>query len=50
MSAIRDDGFTSNRPLYFESAEDFLDAVAGWAEELAARPAKGAEAAPCSVV
>jgi hypothetical protein len=41
MSAIRDDGFTSNRPLYFESAEDFLDAVAGWAEEFRLGRQKG---------
>lgn len=34
MDAIRDDGFTSEAPLSFESAEDFLDAAVGWARNL----------------
>jgi hypothetical protein len=34
MGAIRDDGFTSEQPLYFESADAFIDSVARWAETL----------------
>ena len=34
MAAIRDDGFTSRIPQYFDSAEDFLDAVRHWARTL----------------
>jgi hypothetical protein len=41
MSAIRDDGFTSDRPLYFESPNDFLDAVADWARDFRLDRQKG---------
>src|SRR5260370_6328844 len=34
MSAIRDDGFTSDQPYFFESVDDFLDAVGSWAGRL----------------
>jgi hypothetical protein len=34
MDAIRDDGFTSEAPIPFDSAEAFLDNAVRWAEEL----------------
>lgn len=34
MSAIRDDGFTNDRPFFFESVNDFLNTVETWAERL----------------
>jgi hypothetical protein len=32
MSAIRDDGFTSEQTTYFEDADKFVDYVVGWAK------------------
>lgn len=34
MSAIRDDGFASDQPLFFESVDHFLDSVVSWADRL----------------
>jgi hypothetical protein len=34
MSAIRDDGFASDQPLFFESVDHFLHNVASWADQL----------------
>jgi hypothetical protein len=34
MSAIRDDGFASDQPLFFESIDHFLRRVASWADQL----------------
>jgi hypothetical protein len=34
MSAIRDDGFASDQPLFFVSVDHFLHSVASWADKL----------------
>jgi hypothetical protein len=34
MDAIRDDGFTSAVPVFFESADEFFATVANWARDL----------------
>lgn len=43
MSAIRDDGFTSEQPVFFESVDDFLDEVASQAEQLRLDRQRGQE-------
>jgi hypothetical protein len=43
MDAIRDDGFTSDRPLFFESVDDFLDVVAGHPRPLGLDRERGQE-------
>src|SRR5205823_1040434 len=34
MNAIRDGGFASDQPLFFESVDHFLHSVASWADQL----------------
>src|SRR5262249_656376 len=34
MSAIRNDGFVNERPVFFDSVDNFLESLAGWAEKL----------------
>jgi hypothetical protein len=43
MSAIRDDGFTSEQPVFFESVDDFLDNVVSQADQLPLDRQRGQE-------
>jgi hypothetical protein len=43
MSDIRDDGFTSDQPLFFEDVDDFLNDIAGHAEQLRLDRQRGQE-------
>jgi hypothetical protein len=43
MSAIRDDGFATDQPLFFESVHHFLRRVVGWADQLRLDRQRGQE-------